>query len=239
MTGFGLRNAHREQHKRGGFLSDFILGSQDGLVNVLGIILGVSAATSDVRIIFVAALAALGAEAVSMGAVAYTSTLSRRKYYLSEEEREKREMRDVPKTEEKEIETILKRWGYRGGALKQMTKNIIANPKAMLEIMMSFELSLSPVSKSQPFRSFLVVFSATVLGSIIPVVPFAFFTRDIILGALVSIAVSGIFLFMMGYYEAKYTIGSLWRSGLQMLLIGLTAGVVGYLIGHFVGAVGI
>jgi hypothetical protein len=40
--------------------SDFILGSQDGLVNVLGIILGMSAATRDVRLILVATLAALG-----------------------------------------------------------------------------------------------------------------------------------------------------------------------------------
>jgi hypothetical protein len=44
--------------------SDFILGSQDGLVNVLGIILGIilgmSAATRDVRLILVVTLAALG-----------------------------------------------------------------------------------------------------------------------------------------------------------------------------------
>ena len=68
-----------EQHARTSFLSNFILGSKDGLVNVLGILLGLTAATSDVRLIFVAAFAALGAESISMGAVAYTSTLARRK----------------------------------------------------------------------------------------------------------------------------------------------------------------
>ena len=232
-----LRGQHVESHSRGGFLSDFILGSQDGLVNVLGIMLGVSAATTDVRIIFVAALAALGAEAVSMGAVAYTSTLARRRYYLAEVEREKREMRDMPKAEEKEIDGILKKWGYKGKALQDMKKNIIANPKAMLEIMMSFELSLSPVSASQPTRSFVTVFSATIFGSIIPIIPFIFFTTDVAAGAIASVIASGIFLFIMGYYEAKYTLGSLWRSGLQMLVIGLAAGFVGYLIGHFIGAV--
>lgn len=54
-------------------LSNFIFGTQDGLVNVLGILLGLIAATTDIRIFFVAALAALGAEFISMGAVAYTS----------------------------------------------------------------------------------------------------------------------------------------------------------------------
>jgi len=57
-----LRKPLKEPHPSHSFLSDFILGSQDGLVNVLGILLGISAATGDVRIIFVGALAALGAE---------------------------------------------------------------------------------------------------------------------------------------------------------------------------------
>ena len=43
-------------------------------------------------------------------------------------------------------------------------------------------------------------------------------------------------LFCIGVYEAKTTVGSLWRSGLQMAAIGLTAGLVGFLIGHFIGA---
>jgi vacuolar iron transporter family protein len=64
------------KHPRANLLSNFILGSQDGLVNVLGILLGLTAATSDLRLIFVAAFAALGAESISMGAVAYTSTLA-------------------------------------------------------------------------------------------------------------------------------------------------------------------
>ena len=33
-----------EEHARPGLLSDFILGSQDGLVNVLGVILGIAIA---------------------------------------------------------------------------------------------------------------------------------------------------------------------------------------------------
>ncbi len=48
----------RSPHPKPTVLSDFILGSQDGIVNVLGIILGLSAATRDVRIILVATLAA-------------------------------------------------------------------------------------------------------------------------------------------------------------------------------------
>jgi hypothetical protein len=48
-----------DPHRRASGLSDIILGGQDGLVNVLGVILGVAAATHDPRIVLVAGLAAI------------------------------------------------------------------------------------------------------------------------------------------------------------------------------------
>jgi len=225
-----------ELHARSSFLSNFILGSQDGLVNVLGILLGLTAATSDVRLIFVAAFAALGAESISMGAVAYTSTLARRKQYLKEVSREETEMRDVPQMERKEVRGIFQEWGYQEDELERLTDLIASKPKAWLEFMMSHELHLEPVKESEPRRSFLVVLTSTVFGSFIPLIPYFLLGKDVLLGAIGAVTVSGIVLFFVGYYEARTTVGSLWKSGLQMAAIGLAAGLAGFLIGHFIGA---
>jgi vacuolar iron transporter family protein len=226
----------REEHARPGLLSDFILGSQDGLVNVLGILLGLAAATSDTRIIIIAALAALGAESVSMGAVAYTSTLARRKVYESEVQRELAEMRDVPEIEKEEVRTIFREWGYEGKELEEIVDRVEAKPKAMLDLMMAFELKLAPVSELQPRNSALTVFAATVVGSLIPLIPFLVAGHAIVDAAYSSVIVSGAALFGIGWYEARTTVGSFWRSGLRMLLIGLGAGFAGFLIGHFAAA---
>ncbi len=225
-----------ELHARSGFLSNFILGSQDGLVNVLGILLGLSAATSDLRLIFVAAFAALGAESISMGAVAYTSTLARRKQYLKEVAREKAEMKEVPQMEKKEVREVFQKWGYKGEELERMTDLIASRPRAWLDFMMSHELNLAPVDKSEPRRSFVVVLSSTIFGSIIPLIPYFLVGKDVLLGAVGSVTVSGVVLFVIGYYEARTTVGSIWKSGLQMTAIGLAAGLAGFLIGHFIGA---
>jgi VIT1/CCC1 family predicted Fe2+/Mn2+ transporter len=225
-----------ELHARSSFLSNFILGSQDGLVNVLGILLGLTAATSDVRLIFVAAFAALGAESISMGAVAYTSTLARRKQYLKEVSRETTEMKEVPQKEKQEVKEIFEDWGYQGDELERLTDMIASKPKAWLEFMMSHELKLEAVDESEPRRSFLIVLSSTIFGSIIPLIPYFLVGKDVVLGATASVTVSGIVLFIIGYYEARTTVGSLWKSGLQMAAIGLAAGLAGFLIGHFVGA---
>jgi predicted membrane protein (TIGR00267 family) len=234
---FDVKERKSENVSHSNFLSDFILGSQDGLVNVLGILLGVAAATTDVRIIFVAALAALGAESVSMGAVAYTSTLARYKQYIGEQDKEKYEIAHKKDHTKKELQKILSRWGYKGRELVSLTNSLVKNPKAALELLMSFKRKIAPVDRSAPTRSFVTVLSATIFGSIIPIIPFVFLYKDIILGAIGSIVISAITLFLIGYYEAKTTVGSLWRSGLQLLMIGLAAGFVGYLIGHFIGAV--
>jgi vacuolar iron transporter family protein len=227
----------KEPHVRPGLLSDFILGSQDGLVNVLGILLGLAAASAEPRIIIIAALAALGAESVSMGAVAYTSTVARGKVYESEVQRELQEMRDLPDIEREEVRTILRDWGYTGDQLESMVREIEARPKMMLDLMMAFELKLAPVAKSQARNSALTVLAATVVGSLIPLVPFFVPSLSTVSAAYTAIVVSGIALFGIGWYEAKTTVGSFWRSGLRMLLIGLGAGFAGFLIGHFASAI--
>jgi len=226
----------QERHSRSGLLANFILGSQDGLVNVLGILLGLTAATSDLRLIYVAAFAALGAESISMGAVAYTSTLAKRKTYLKELEREEREVKEVPGTEREEVRVVFKEWGYQGEDLEKATDMIVKNHKAWIEFMMSHELGLEEVEEKEPRTNFFIVLSSTIFGSFIPLVPYFFSGGNVIDGALGSVILSGAVLFVVGYYEARTTVGSLWKSGLQMAMIGLAAGVAGFLIGHFVGA---
>jgi vacuolar iron transporter family protein len=225
-----------EVHPHRTFLSDFILGSQDGLVNVLGILLGLVAASTHLKLILVATLAALGAETISMAAVAYTSTASRRKLYLGEEARERREMREVPEIERAEVRVVLEKWGYSGERLERLLEEICGNPQAMLEIMMAFELRLQPVEATEARRSFVTVGLATVIGSFVPLVPIFLDPNDLHTAVIGSVVLSAIVLFSIGAYEARTTMSSLWRNGAQMIAIGLAAGFAGFLIGHFLGA---
>lgn len=145
-------------------------------------------------------------------------------------------MKDLPKIEEEEVRQIFRSWGYKGKELEELTGRIVENPKAMLEFMMSYELDLAPVDKSEARRSFLIVGSSTVLGSFIPLIPYLFVGTNILVGTIASVVLSGAVLFFIGAYEAKTTMGSLFRSGLRMAAIGLGAGLAGFLIGHFIGA---
>jgi VIT1/CCC1 family predicted Fe2+/Mn2+ transporter len=72
---------HVEHHRKTNWLRDVILGGQDGLVNILGIILGVIAGGGSKTVLLTAGFAAAITESISMGAVGYTSSVSQRDYY--------------------------------------------------------------------------------------------------------------------------------------------------------------
>ncbi len=135
---------HGELHGRGGRLADLILGGQDGMVNVLGVILGLAAATTDPNLVLAGGLAATFAESISMGAVAYTSAQAERDFYSAELARERYEMKAFPDIEREEVKKIFQDFGFEGAALEQVTRAITSNPEAWLKVMMAQELKLQP-----------------------------------------------------------------------------------------------
>ena len=214
-------------------LSDIILGGQDGLVNVLGVILGVSAATSDHKIIIAAGMAATFAESISMGAVALTSKMADRDHYYSELAREKREIKEMPKIEKEEIRIAYKAKGFEGKILNEIVNHITSNNKQWLKFMMREELGLTEIKNKDIYSgSFIVGFSALV-GSFVPLTPF--FLLPVRSAVICSLAVSSVVLFFVGIYKAKVTIGNPFKTGIQMVLIGMGAALAGYYIGHFFG----
>ena len=157
-----------EHHKKGNALfRDFILGGQDGLVNVLGIILGMAVATNNAQLVIIAGLAATFAESVSMGAVAYTSTKAASDYYDSEEEKEKNEIKEIPEMEKIEIKDIYYKKGFRGKLLSDIVHKITSDKKMWLDTMMKEELVISREIVS-PIKSAIIVFLAALIGSFIP-----------------------------------------------------------------------
>lgn len=220
---------HTDPHKQASAISDIILGGQDGLVNVLGIILGVAAATGDAYIVLVAGLAATFAESVSMGAVAYTSTVADADYYESEREREYRHIKEVPNLEKEEIRSIYANKGFDGEMLNKIIDTITANQDVWVAVMMAEEHQLQPVNRKHALRSAIIVGVAAVIGSLIPLMPFMFV--PISAAMVLSISLSAFVLFTVGVVKARMTVGHPGKSGIEMAAIGITSALVGYAVG--------
>jgi predicted membrane protein (TIGR00267 family) len=221
--------AHKKLHRIGSRLSDVILGGQDGIVNILGVVLGVAAASGNSKIIIAAALSTTFAESLSMGAVAYTSTLADRDFYESQVEREKDHIRKFSAIEREEIRRIYEAKGFTGKQLDEIVNTITSDEQRWVDVMLAEELKVSPVEKSGLLKTAVIVGFAAVIGSLIPVAPF--FGLPIWIAVWGSIALAGGSLFIVGAYKATVTVGVWWKSGLQLLGIGLVTALVSYVIG--------
>ncbi len=214
-------------------LREFILGWQDGLVNVLGIILGVAAATNDSRIVIIAGFAATFAESISMAAVAYTSTKAEIGYYQSQRKQEQDYIENNPQDERAEVYEVYYRKGFRGKLLDQIVKKITSDEKVWLDFMMNEELGLQKPAADKPVQDAILVGLSAVIGSLIPLVPFLFLpVKSAMFGA---VAISLAALFAVGFVKAQKTVGTPWREGLEMMVVGGLAAAVGWLVGAILG----
>ena len=210
-------------------LSEVILGGQDGLVNVLGVILGVAAASHSIPIILAGGLAATFAESVSMAAVAYTSKMADKSHYESELTREKRQIENNPKFQKEKVFEIYKEKGFSGKVLQEITDTIANDKNVWLTTIMREGHGLAPMKTKRVLTGSATVGISAVVGSIIPLIPFFFMSINHAI--IVSIIISTLSLFAVGYYKAKVYVGSTIRSGLEIAIIGMGAAVIGYGIG--------
>jgi VIT1/CCC1 family predicted Fe2+/Mn2+ transporter len=228
--------SHREHHRHKNSLRDVILGGQDGLVNILGIILGVIAGGGSNSILIATGFAAAITESISMGAVGYTSSVSERDYYEAAREREAAEIATTPDAERQEIRDIYAAKGFAGDLLDQVIDTIVSNRDTWVATMMDEELHLQPVDTPAIVRSSVVITLATLVGHLIPLLPFLVLTRTPAL--ILAIVLSAFVLFGVGVYSAVTLVGNWRRSGLKMVVIGLGAASAGFLIGRLFHSAG-
>ena len=218
-----------DPHRRAPWLADVVLGGQDGIVNVLGVVLGVAAATGSARVVFVAGLAAALAESVSMAAVAYTSTAAEGDRYKGERAREYRHIDAVPALERAEIRDIYARKGFSGELLDRIVETITSNKDVWVAVMMAEEHGLVDVDRRKSLHSSMVVGVASLIGSLLPLVPFAIL--PVSGGVWGGVILSALILFGFGAYKARVTVGHPLKSGLELATIGTVSAMVGYGVG--------
>jgi VIT1/CCC1 family predicted Fe2+/Mn2+ transporter len=218
-----------DPHRHGSSLSDIILGGQDAIVNILGVLLGISAAGGSRRLVLAAGLAAAVAESISMAAVAYTTNIAQGEMYRSESEREHRHVRMVPAVEREEVRELYARKGFEGELLDRIVARITADPDVWVAVMMAEEHGLSPIDRPRALRSAAVVGLASIVGSLLPVLPFAFVgTRE---ASWATIGVAAAALFAVGAYKARVTMGPPWKSGREMMGSGMASALAGWAVG--------
>ncbi len=218
----------------GGFLRNVVYGFNDGLTANFGLVAGVIGAsvTQQHQAVIVAGIAGLIADALSMGSSGYLAAKSEREVYDYEIAMERDEVALMPEIERDELALIYEAKGMHADAAHALATEVMADPERMLEEQVQEELKIGEQTIS-PFREAWVTGTATAFGAIIPVFPFLVMEgKNAIIASFVFSMLSH---FLVGAARSVFTGRSIFRSGLDMFVVGLGVAIVGYYVGGWVG----
>jgi VIT1/CCC1 family predicted Fe2+/Mn2+ transporter len=215
---------------RSGALRAAIFGVNDGLVSNLSLIMGVTGASVDNKIIILAGVAGLLAGAFSMGAGEYVSMRVQRELFERLIHIEAHELATEPDEEREELVGIYRNKGVPEGVAEQLVDALHRDPNLALETHAREELGLDPEEGlGSPWGAALSSFVMFAIGAFVPLLPFLVGSGT---GAtLSSIFAGGGTLFAVGALMSILTGRGALHSGLRMLFVGATAAAITFGVG--------
>ncbi len=218
----------------GGFLRNVVYGFNDGLTANFGLVAGVIGASSQTahHTVIVAGVAGLIADALSMGSSGYLAAKSEQEVYANEIAMERDEIALMPEVERDELALIYEAKGMTADSAHALATEVMADPQRMLDEQVQEELGIGEPHMS-PLREAWVTGLATAVGAFIPV--FAFLIWSGMTAVVVAFIVAMASHWIVGAARSVFTGRSVFRSGLDMFVIGLGVAIVGYYVGEWLG----
>jgi len=208
-----------------------VLGANDGIVSVAGIVVGVAGATSARGPIFTAGLAGLVAGAVSMALGEYISVSSQRDSETALVARERRELRSMPDTELAELTAIYQAKGVSPQTAAQVAKELTDHDA--LAAHLDAELNLDPEDLANPWQAAAASAASFITGALLPLLaillpPAHWRVAVTFVAVLVALGLAGALSARIG--------GSSVRHAVLRVVIGGAAGLAfTYGVGHLFG----
>jgi len=220
----------------GGFLRNVVYGFNDGLTANFGLVAGVIGASSQTahHTVIVAGVAGLIADALSMGSSGYLAAKSEQEVYANEIAMERDEIALMPEVERDELALIYEAKGMNAESAHALATEVMADPQRMLDEQVQEELGIGEPHMS-PMREAWVTGIATAVGAFIPV--FAFLIWSGTTAVVVAFVVAMASHWIVGAARSVFTGRSVFRSGLDMFVIGLGVAIAGYFVGEWVARI--
>ena len=225
---------HIEHHfTAGDTVRDVVIGMSDGLTVPFALAAGLTGAVAASSIIVTAGLAEIAAGSIAMGLGGYLAARSDADHYASERERERREVKEKPDVEEREVSEIFEAYGLTRDETEPILKAFRNHPKSWIDFMMRFELGLEKPDPSRAVKSAATIGGAYAAGGLVPLVPYILLaTAAAALPFSVGITLAALLVF--GFVKGRFTGARPVRSALQTALIGSVAAAAAFGIARLI-----
>jgi VIT1/CCC1 family predicted Fe2+/Mn2+ transporter len=222
---------HGDVGERLNWLRAGVLGANDGIVSVAGLVAGVAGATSSRTAIVVAGVAGLVSGAFSMAGGEYVSVSSQRDTERALLDKERWELAEMPDAELEELADIYRAKGISPDLARRVAEELTAHDQ--LGAHAEAELGIDPDALTSPWQAAGASFLAFVLGAALPLAAITLPTAPWRLAAcmtavVVALAVTGVVSARLGGARVPRAVAR--NVGLGTLAMAVTYGV-GSLVG--------
>lgn len=232
----GLLSKFESRHKSvgGNALRAAVLGSNDGLVSNMSLVMGVAGAAVSNDTILLTGTAGLLAGAISMALGEWLSVQSSRELNQRQIELETEELEASPEEEKKELVLLYQAKGMNAADAQKLADKAFESPETAIDAIITEELGIDKDELGgSAWEAATASFILFAIGAIIPLYPFIFLDgRSAI---LLSIGSSVVGLFGIGAAITLLTGKSILFSGFRQVAFGLLAAAVTYGIGTLIG----
>ncbi len=214
---------------------DIVIGLSDGLTVPFALAAGLSGAVASSRIVVLAGLAEIAAGSIAMGLGGYLAARGDAEHYVSERQREEREIVERTHDEEEEIYEIFEQYSVDRASAAPVLDALKRNPTAWVDFMMRFELGLEEPARNRAHRSALTIAASYILGGLIPLLPYMIVENNFTALKL-SVVITLLALAIFGALKGKL-VGTGWlRSALQTITIGGIAAAAAYFLARLLSS---
>ncbi len=220
----------RERLTIASVVEEVVFGVEDSLVSTVGALTGIAAGAQDTYVVVLAGVVLIFAEAVSMTAGSYLSSKAEADVWMRHHGEEWDELRD--KVSNRPLALALKKHRVSGSDAKEILAVSERQQQRLIKRILKHEHSQSPVGNKRPFVAAAVMGASYLLAGFIPLA--AYLHLPVQSAILPSLVMTSITLFAFGAWKSRITKGSAWKSGLEMMLVAMTAAIVGFVLGLIV-----
>jgi len=208
-----------------------VLGANDGIVSVAGLVVGVAAASHAASLIFAAGVAGLVAGAVSMALGEYVSVSTQRDTQRALLRRQRRQLADMPEAKLAELAAHFAAKGLSAQTARRVAAELTSHDA--LAAHAEAELGIDPDDLSNPWQAAVSSAFSFTVGALIPLIAILLPPADMRLpvafaSVLVALVLTGTLSAMLGGARKG-------RAVVRVVLGGALAMLVTYGIGQIVG----
>ena len=231
-----MSQIHKEPHNvdhvsKLNWLRASVLGANDGIVSIAGLVMGVAGATNTSAFILTAGTAGIIAGAISMAAGEYVSVSSSRDTEKALLKKEREELRDFPDEELEELAHIYEQKGLSKTSALSVAKELTAHDAFAAHV--DAELGIDPNNLTNPWQAAFASAASFLVGASIPlaaiIIPPANMRVPIAFCAVIFA------LFITGTLSAKAGNAEVRPAVTRVIFGGVLAMVVTYGIGRLFG----